>query len=151
MYPIRNSPWLLTALPLSLPSGPAANISVSVKPTAAGNIRNAVGWNRFGSYTVVLDLAATGVSPQQQISLSSATMDFGTVSVGTQGTQNVVITNAGAADLTVSMVALTGSELSLSGIATPRIISSGQTAVLTLTFIPTAAGSAGGISSDHQR
>jgi hypothetical protein len=129
-----------TALPLSLPSGQAANISVSVKPAAAGNMTATLS----AATPVVLNLSVTGVSPQQQLSLSSATVDFGTVSVGTQGTQSLVITNAGAADLTVSMVALTGSEFSLSGIATPKIISSGQTAALTLTFIPTAAGSASG-------
>ena len=134
-----------TALPLSLPSGQAANISVSVKPTAAGNMSGtlSVGVDS-ATAPMVLNLSATGVSPQQQISLSSPTVDFGTVSVGTLGTQSLVITNAGAADLTVSVVALTGSEFSLGGIATPKIISSGQTAALTLTFIPTAAGSASG-------
>ncbi len=134
-----------TALPLSLPSGQAASISVSVKPTAAGNMTGTLSVGIDSAATpVVLNLSATGVSPQQQISLSSATVDFGTVSVGTQGTQSLVITNAGAADLTVSIVALTGSEFSLSGFATPKTISSGQTAALTLTFIPTAAGSASG-------
>jgi hypothetical protein len=133
------------SLPFSLPSGQAANVSVSVKPRAAGDMSGtlSVGVNS-ATTPMVLNLSATGVSPQQQISLSSPAVDFGTVSVGTQGTHSLVITNAGAADLTVSVVALTGSEFSLSGIATPKIISSGQTAALTLAFVPTAAGSANG-------
>ena len=144
---VSNSQFTVSSasLPLSLPSGQATNVSVSVKPTAAGNMTGTLSVGVDSATTpVVLNLSAIAVSPQQQISLSSPTVDFGTVSVGTQGTQNLVITNAGAADLTVSMVALTGSEFSLSGIATPKIISSAQTAALTLTFVPTAAGSASG-------
>ena len=141
-----------TALPLSLPSGQAANISVSVKPTAAGNMKGTLSVGIDSAATpVVLNLTATGVSPQQQISLSSATVDFGTVSVGTQGTQNVVITNAGAADLTVSMVALTGSEFSLSGIATPKIISSGQTAAADAHIYSDSSRFCQRKSSDHQQ
>ena len=133
------------SLPLALPSGQTTDVSVSVKPTATGNMTGTLSVGVDSANTpVVLNLTATGVSPQQQISLTGSSVDFGSVSVGTQGTQSFAITNAGAADLTVSMLVLTGSEFSVSGIATPKTISSGQTTTLTLTFIPTAAGSASG-------
>ena len=144
---VSNPQFTLAAvsLPLSLPSGQTTNVSVSVQPTATGNMTGTLSVGVDSANTpVVLNLSATGVNAQQQISLSSPSVDFGSVSVGTQGTQSFAITNAGAADLTVSMVVLAGSEFSVSGIATPKIISSGQTATLTLTFVPTAAGSATG-------
>ena len=58
-----------TALPLSLPSGQAANISVSVKPTAAGNMT--------GTLSVGIDSAATprGVESGRDWGESAAT-DF---------------------------------------------------------------------------
>ena len=144
---ISNPQFTLSAgsLPRLLPSGETTSVSVSVKPTAMGKLTGtlSVGIDS-ATVPVVLDLSATGVNSQQQISLSSPSVDFGSVSVGTQGTQNLVITNAGAADLTVSMLVLTGSEFSVTGMATPKIIGSGQTAALTLTFVPTAAGSATG-------
>ena len=144
---VSNPQFTLSAgsLPLSLASGQTANVSVSVKPSAMGKLTGTLSVG-FDSATapVVLDLSATGVNSQQQISFNSPSVDFGSVSVGTQGTQNLVITNAGAADLTVSMLVLTGSEFSVTGMATPKIIGSGQTAALTLTFVPTAAGSATG-------
>jgi hypothetical protein len=144
---ISNPQFTLASvsLPLSVPSGQTTSVSVSVKPTATGNMTGtlSVGVDPANA-PVVLNLNATGVNPQQQISLSNPSVDFGSVSVGTQGTQSLAITNVGAADLTVSMLVLTGSEFSVSGIATPKVISSGQTAALTITFVPTAAGSASG-------
>src|SRR5271165_2617459 len=129
------------ALPLSLPSGQATNASVSVKPTAMGSVSGTVSIVDDATNTpFVLNLTATGVNPLAQISPSSSSVDFGSVAVGTQGTWSLTITNSGGADLTISMLTLTGAEFGVSGITTPRMISSGQTATLTLTFLPTTAG-----------
>jgi hypothetical protein len=133
------------ALPLTLPSGQSASFSITVKPAAIGKLSGTLSVVTDSSATAqVLNLSATGVTPQPQISPGASTMDFGSVSVGTQSTQNLTITNSGGSDLTISLLTLTGAEFAVHGITTPKTISTGQAATLTFTFLPTAAGSANG-------
>lgn len=144
---VSNQQFALSpvALPLSLPSGQTVSFSISVKPTAMGTVSGTLSVGTDVSATPQqLDLSATGVNPQPQISPSSSSLDFGSVTIGQQGTENVTFTNAGGSDLTISMLTLTGAEFAVSGITTPRTITAGQTAALTITFHPTATGSATG-------
>jgi len=53
---------------------------------------------------------------------------------------NLTVSNTGSADLTVSVISLAGTQFSVSGITTPRTIVAGQSAVVGLSFQPTAAG-----------
>ncbi len=132
-------------LPLSLPPGQATSFSVSVKPAATGSVTGTLSVVDDAATTpMVLNLTANAVTPTPQISPSSSSVDFGTVSVGTSGTKNLTITNAGGSDLTISLLQLTGAEFTLSGITTPKTITTGQSASVTFTFTPTAAGSSTG-------
>ena len=71
-------------------------------------------------------------------------MNFGSVSVGSTGSSILTISNAGTADLTISLLTLSGADFGISGITTPKTISAGQNAPVTLTFKPTLAGAASG-------
>jgi hypothetical protein len=144
---VSNPQFVLSGMtpPLSLAAGQALSFSISVKPTTLGNVSGTLSVVTDSSPAPqVLNLSATGVNLQPQISPATSTVDFGTVSVGTQSTENLAITNAGGSDLTLSLLTLTGTEFALNGITTPKTISAGQTAILTFTFLPTAAGSANG-------
>jgi hypothetical protein len=144
---VSNPQFLLStmALPLSLPAGQSTSLSVSVKPTATGNVTGTLSVVDDATITPhVLNLTATGVNPLAQISPSSSSVDFGSVSMGTQGTESLTITNAGGADLTISMLTLTGAEFAVGGITTPKTVGTGQTVTLTLTFLPTTTGSVSG-------
>jgi len=55
---------------------------------------------------------------------------------------NLTVSNTGSADLTVSLISVAGAQFSVSGITTPRTIVAGQSAVVGLSFQPTAAGAA---------
>jgi Abnormal spindle-like microcephaly-assoc'd, ASPM-SPD-2-Hydin len=85
------------------------------------------------------------------ISLSTASIQFGSVAVGTSTSQPVILTNTGSANLTVNQINLTGQEFSLSNTSLPMTIAGGASAQLTVGFAPTSAGKASGaisISSD---
>jgi hypothetical protein len=85
------------------------------------------------------------------ISLSTASIQFGSVTVGTSTSQPVILTNTGSANLTVNQINLTGQEFSLSNTSLPMTIAGGASAQLTVGFAPSSAGKASGsisISSD---
>jgi len=135
-----------TSLPMALAVGQSGTITVAVNPAAAGNVTGTLTVTGDGnSSPVVVNLSATGVGAgQPQLSVAPASIDFGAVSNGLKGTANLLLNNAGSSDLTVSMMTVAGSAFGITGITTPKIISAGQSAPLTVTFSPTTAGAASG-------
>jgi hypothetical protein len=79
--------------------------------------------------------------------LQTAGVDFGNVTVGTTGTQTVVITNIGNASANISGATVSGGGFNYVGPALPLTLSSGQSVNLTVTFAPSAAGTATGTLS----
>ncbi len=134
------------ALPMTMSPGQSAKFAVWLNGTASGSVTGTLTvQSDAGSTPVVVSLSGTvTTSNQAKITLSPATINFGSVSIGTKGSSNLSIGNSGAADLVVSVIAVNGAEFALSGIATPRTISAGQSVPATVTFTPTAAGSASG-------
>jgi hypothetical protein len=131
--------------PVALPSGQSTKFNVAVTPSTAGNITGTLTVSGdAGATPAVIDLSASAVSANPQLSVSPASIDFGTVSTGVKSTSNLVLSNSGAADLTISVLTLAGADLSVSGITTPKTVAAGQSASLTVTFSPTTAGNATG-------
>jgi hypothetical protein len=133
------------SLPMTIASGQSGNFTIGVKPTATGTLNGTLtvqGDSSSGSGTV--NLAATVTAANPQISLSSSSINFGSVTVGSSGSSNLVISNVGTADLTVTAVSISGAGFGVSGITTPRVIAAGQSSALSLTFGPTATGAASG-------
>ena len=75
------------------------------------------------------------------LNASSTALNFGNVNVSSSGSQNVTLTNAGTSNVTISSVSISGAGFNASGVSTGLILSPGQTATLTATFSPSAAGS----------
>jgi hypothetical protein len=144
---LSNSHFSITGVttPMSLAIGQTGNFNVVVNPTATGSLTATLtAQGDGGSQPVAVNLSANVVSPQPQISVSPTSVNFGTVSTGLKMNSNVLITNSGAADLTISVLALSGPDFSLSGMNTPKTIPAGQSAQVVLTFSPATSGSAAG-------
>jgi hypothetical protein len=135
-----------TNFPLALAAGQSSALSVNVTPTAAANLSGMLTLTGDGgSSPVAVSLSATAVSgTQPQLSLNSASINFGTVSTGQKGIANLTFSNLGSADLTVSVISMTGSAFGITGITTPKTISAGQSVQAAISFSPTTAGSASG-------
>jgi hypothetical protein len=71
-------------------------------------------------------------------------VNFGDVDTGSSSTQSVVVTNAGAADVSVGNISISGPGFSTSGLSSGQTLSPGATANLAVTFAPTSTGKVNG-------
>jgi Abnormal spindle-like microcephaly-assoc'd, ASPM-SPD-2-Hydin/Immunoglobulin domain/Immunoglobulin I-set domain len=130
-------------LPLTLGAGQTATLTVWFNSAASGNVTGTLGLNfsgsTGGSSSASVPLTANSLSTQPQLSVSPTSVNFGKVTTGTTATSGVTLTNSGSANLTISMLSLTGSTFGISGITTPKTIGAGQSATLNVTYSPTAA------------
>jgi len=134
-----------SALPMSLASGQSANLTVAITPTASGTVTGTMTvQGSDGSSPETANLSATAAAAGPQISLSSTAVEFGSVNVGSTGNASVTISNSGSSDLNISLITLSGAEFGETGVATPKTISAGLSATMSLTFHPTAAGATTG-------
>lgn len=126
--------------PLSLAAGSSATLTVNFAPKVAGSAVGVLAVTTPDS-TTNIPLSGTGTAAQVAgLSLSTASLAFGAVTVNTPVTQSVTLTSSGTAPLTISAATLAGSGFSMSGVGLPLTLSPGQTASVRLTFDPANAG-----------
>jgi len=87
---------------------------------------------------------SAGSASRPSISLSTSSMQFGDVAVGTAVTKSVTVTSTGNVPVNIKSDSTTGSGFSVSGGSFPVSLQAGQAVVLTVHFNPTATGSASG-------
>ncbi|HET6177946.1 MAG TPA: choice-of-anchor D domain-containing protein, partial [Candidatus Sulfotelmatobacter sp.] len=139
------------SIPVTIPAGQSATVSVKFTPNAVGTFTaNMSVASDATNDTASLSLLGTGTA-QGQLGLSPSSEDFGSVVVGTQQTQAVVLSNEGAAPVNISQIDISGAGFQLSGIAAPLTLNTGQSASFTVAFAPVTNGSTSGtvtITSD---
>ena len=74
------------------------------------------------------------------LSLSGASLDFGTVTTGTSKTLTMTATNTGSTSITVSSATISSQYFSLSAPTLPATIVAGQSIPVSFVFSPKAAG-----------
>jgi len=140
--------WTPSA-PLTVAAGGSAALSVTYAPADLGADAGclAITSNDPASPAVNLALSGTGVGQAAPaIALDPASLDFGTVTVGSTGTRVSQVRNPGTATLHVSAVtacAGTSAEFGFSP-AGPFEVAPGAAAPLTVTYAPTAEGADAG-------
>ena len=115
--------------PVTSSSDNGAQFSVTVSNTA-GTINSSAASLTVTAATLLLNSSASSLS-------------FGNVDVSTSSNQNVILTNAGNANVTISQVLVAGAGFNSTG-ANGIILSPGQSTTLTATFAPSASGAASG-------
>jgi len=75
---------------------------------------------------------------------STTSLNFASVSVGSNRSLGVTFTNAGNSNVTVSNVSIAGAGFAASGVSTGQILTPGQTASLNVSFTPASAASVNG-------
>jgi Abnormal spindle-like microcephaly-assoc'd, ASPM-SPD-2-Hydin len=78
------------------------------------------------------------------LTISTASVAFGNVTVNSPALVPVTLTSTGLAPITVSAVTVSGTGFTMSGPAFPVTLSSGQSATVNIQFDPTATGAATG-------
>ncbi len=161
-------------LPLTLKPNQNANFSVTFTPAssgaASGTIQvatQAAGWahGRRGRYhragagvatlAEVRASAADGADEAVTIPLSgmannagqltsTASLSFGSTTVGKSQTLAASLTNSGGSSVSVSQATVTGTGFSVTGLSLPLTLAAGQTTSFNVVFTPQSAGNASG-------
>ena len=91
--------------------------------------------------TAVITLSGTGVPiPAPQVSLTPATLDFGTQTIGgLYPARRIRLANSGTADLTVGSIAASGTGFAIAGSTCPAVLAPAAGCDIDIAFAPTAA------------
>ena len=132
-------------LPIAILAGQSVPITLVFRPNAAGSFSAAVSVTSNASNSpATFTLAGTGVAATGQLSLSSASENFGSVIVGSNQSLSETITNTGSSSVQISQVGISGTGFALSGIAAPMTLTAGQSTSFSVTFAPSSAASDSG-------
>ena len=93
---------------------------------------------------VTSNVATLTVGAGGQLVASTTRLSYGNVAVGASSVLPVTFTNTGGASVSISNVSLSGAGISASGVSSGLILSAGNSAVLDVTFSPSAAGTLNG-------
>ena len=136
-------------LPITIAPSASANLSVSFDPSAAGSVSGSLtvyassAWGGKGKThtgSASASLAGTGVNPATGYLSAPASLNLGTVMIGSSQSQSIIVSNTGGASLTISAASVSGTGFSVTGLSYPFTLNAGTTAALTVTFAPTASG-----------
>ncbi len=130
-------------MPMNISAGSNASFTATFAPTSAGAASGSISVvsNAAGSPA---SIALSGTGTQGQLGASPASVNFGSVGVGSSGSQTITLTNSGTASITISQATASGAGFSISGITTPQTLGAGASTTLTAKFAPASAGSASG-------
>jgi len=126
--------------PLTLTAGNSASFTVKFSPTASGNASGTVTVTSTASNpTLTVPLSGTGSVAVGQLTVSPATLDLGSVTVGDSGTASGTLSASGA-NVTVTAASANNSVFTVGGLSMPVTITAGQSITFTVAFSPTIAG-----------
>lgn len=128
----------------TLTPGQSTNFTAAFGPASAGSQSGSISIasDAAGS-PLVVSLSGTGIAATHQLSPSSSSLNFGNITVGSSATQNISITNTGNSNVAISTITASGSGFSESG-GSNETLTPNQSTNISVTFKPSAAGSASG-------
>jgi hypothetical protein len=133
------------APPVSIAPGGHVVMSITFQPTKAGPASGNV--ILTGGFVAVVmanySLSGTGVAAKAPLQANPGSVDFGNVPMGKTISQSVQLKNPGTGSATISSISASGG-FSTSGLTLPVTLAAGGTKNITLTFRPTAIGTASG-------
>ena len=133
------------ALPVTLGSGQSTSFKVVFSPTSGGAVSGAVDITSSNSNSnMTIAVSGSGAVAAGSLVATPASLAFGSVQVGSNSSQSATVTNTGQAAVILSQAAASGAGFTISGLALPVTLNSGQSASFQVVFSPTASGAAGG-------
>jgi hypothetical protein len=132
--------------PITIPAGGAYPVKVGFTPVSAGS---------YSGQLTVVDASSQPIaqvsmqgqgSPQgtPQLTVSAASLSFGSVAINTATTQSITLTSTGTLPVTIDSAAITGTRFTMVGGGLPVTLNPGQSTVLQVRFFPKAVGPASG-------
>ena len=131
-------------LPTTLTAGQSVSFSIKFSPTAGGSVTgNLAITSNASNPTLAIPLSGTGVA-QGTLGSNPTSLNFGSVTVGSNQSLSETVTNTGGSSVTISQATISGTGFSLSGISTPLTLAAGQSATFSVAFAPQSAASSSG-------
>ncbi len=134
-------------LPITLNPTQTMTLQVQFDPTATGTASGQlmISSNSTNGSTTIVSLSGTGTpAPNPVLSLSTANLSFGSVTVNSQTTLPVTLTSTGSSPVTVNSAILTGSGFTLVSGTFPQTLNPTQSLTLQVQFDPKSTGTASG-------
>lgn len=125
--------------PLTLSSGQSFTLKVSFDPQSAGADAGSL---YLGGVNVNIPLSGMG-TVAGQLTISPASLNFGSVDVGSSTTQPSSFTAIGGS-ITISSGSSNNSQFSINGVSFPLTIAAGQSVGFEVTFTPSKTGAESG-------
>jgi hypothetical protein len=132
-------------VPLSVVPGGSSTFTVGFTPGSASSFTGSLTLvSNTTNSPLVVALAGTGISPILQLTVTPASLSFGSITTGTSTTQSVAVTNSGNASVTLSQISESGAGFSVTGCTLPLTLAAGQSTSFSVTFDPATASSLSG-------
>jgi hypothetical protein len=129
------------SLPTTLSPNQSVTFTVTFAPASAGSASGTLAVvSTADNSPLNVALSGTETAPGQ-LSVSPASLNFGNVVAGANGSLNGTLGATGSS-VTISAASINSNEFALSGISLPTTLSDGQTTSFTVTFKPAIAGTA---------
>src|SRR5882757_989983 len=133
------------ALPLSVAPGGSASFNVGFVPATASTFSGSITLiNNTPNSPLVVPLGGTGISSILQLSVSPASLAFGSLATETSASQSVTISNTGNSGVSLSQISASGAGFTTSSIAMPLSLAAGQSTSFSVTFAPASTGNLAG-------
>lgn len=104
----------------------------------AVSVSNSIGSVTSSTATLTVKVAAG------QLTTSTTNLSYGNITVGSSSMLPVTLTNTGGSSVSISNVTLSGAGLSIGGVSSGMILIAGNSAVLNVTYAPSASGTLSG-------
>jgi len=132
-------------VPLSVAPGGSSVFTIGFTPASASSFSGSLTLvSNTSNSPLVVALAGTGISPVLQLTVTPASLSFGSITTGTSATQSVTVTNSGNASVTLSQISESGTGFSVTGCTPPLTLAAGQSTSFSVTFDTATAGSLSG-------
>jgi Abnormal spindle-like microcephaly-assoc'd, ASPM-SPD-2-Hydin len=130
------------SFPVILNPTQSVTLQVQFDPTAAGAVSGqiTISSNSTTGSTALVALSGTGTAGNPQLTISAASLNFGSIAVNTATTQTLTLTSTGTTPVTVNSASITGAGFTIVGGSFPVTLNPTQTLTLQLQFKPTTAG-----------
>jgi hypothetical protein len=124
-----------------LPGGATATFRIAnVAKTDAGPYTCTVTNSCGNELSAVANVTVADASGPGKVALASDTLDLGTVYTCTDTTFSTTVSNSGGSPVTVATLSTTSSELTISGLTLPAVITPGASSSYSVQFRPSTAG-----------
>ncbi len=134
-------------LPVTLAPGAHVTVQIAYSPQSGGTSQSKIvlasNVNRVFS---VFTLRGTAMLATR-LRLNPSLITFGGVQIGKTQTQSATLSNSGNLPVTVTRAAIAGQGFTLTGLALPLTLKSGESAPINVSFTPVAGGPASGMIS----